>query len=338
MKTKNNPETLQKQSVLSKLTGSSNFGIFMALVVMVIIFTSMKSSYLSKANILNILISCSIVGLVAIGETYLMIAGQIDMSPGSISAFSGVLVAVLLKAGWPMVPAIAVTLCAGVLIGLLNAFLVTKLEISFFIATLATQSIFRGLAFIICGGKSIGVNNQAFLKIGTTRIGGVALPIIIFLVLFLIFAIILEKTRFGRSIYMVGGNKNAARLAGIQSDKVITKLFVLSGVLASLGGIILAARMNSGQPSASEGLEFDAVTGCVLGGIAMSGGIGSMTGAFIGLMIMQGFGNGLSVLGVQSFWQKVAKGLLLIAALAFDLWRKKKREKDMLRKMEQGNH
>lgn len=165
-----------------------------------------------------------------------------------------------------------------------------------------------------------------------------ALPIIIFLVLFLIFAIILERTRFGRSIYMVGGNKNAARLAGIQSDKVITKLFVLSGVLASLGGIILAARMNSDQPSASEGLEFGAVTGCVLGGFAMSGGIGSMTGAFIGLMIMQGFGNGLSVLGVQSFWQKVAKGLLLIAALAFDLWRKKKREKDMLRKMEQDNH
>lgn len=216
MKTKHTTDTLAQRSVLSKLTGSSNFGIFMALVVMCVIFTCLKGSYLSKANILNILISCSIVGLVAIGETYLMIAGQIDMSPGSISAFSGVLVAVLLKAGWPMIPAIAVTLLAGVAIGYLNAFLVTKLEISYFIATLATQSIFRGLAFIICGGKSIGVSHKTFLKIGTTRIGGVALPIIIFLVLFLVFAIILEKTRFGRSVYMVGGNQNAARLAGIQ--------------------------------------------------------------------------------------------------------------------------
>ncbi len=278
------------------------------------------------------------VGLVAIGETYLMIAGQIDMSAGSVGAFSGVLVAVLLKAGWALVPAVAVTLFVGMLIGLLNAFLVTRMEISFFIATLATQSIFRGLAFIVCGGKSIGVSHKVFLKLGTTQVFGISLPIILFLVFFIAFAIILAKTRFGRSIYMVGGNQDAARLAGIQPKTVVTKLFVLSGLMASLGGIILAARMNSGQPSACEALEFDAVTGCVLGGIAMSGGIGNMTGAFIGLLIMQGFGNGLSVLGVQSFWQKVAKGMLLIVALAFDLWRRKKREHDMLRKMEEGNN
>ena len=323
----------KQPSLLGKVTGSSNFGIFIALVLMVVVFTVMKNSYFSKNNIMNILVSCSVVGLVAIGETYLMIAGQIDMSCGSVSAFSGVLVALLLQDGWGMVPAILVTLLVGVVIGLVNAFLVTKMEISFFIATLATQSIFRGLAFIIGGGKSIGVSNQAFLKIGTTRILGIYLPIIIFLV----FALILAKTRFGRSVYMVGGNKTAARLAGIQPKKVVGGLFVLSAVMAALGGIILAARMNSGQPSASEALEFDAVTGCVLGGIAMSGGIGNMTGAFIGLLIMQGFNNGLSVLGVQSFWQEVAKGLLLIVALAFDLLRRKQREREMLRKMEEGN-
>lgn len=327
----------KQPSLLGKVTGSSNFGIFIALVLMVVVFTVMKNSYFSKNNIMNILVSCSVVGLVAIGETYLMIAGQIDMSCGSVSAFSGVLVALLLQDGWGMVPAILVTLLVGVVIGLVNAFLVTKMEISFFIATLATQSIFRGLAFIIGGGKSIGVSNQAFLKIGTTRILGIYLPIIIFLVFFLVFALILAKTRFGRSIYMVGGNKTAARLAGIQPKKVVGGLFVLSAVMAALGGIILAARMNSGQPSASEALAFDAVTGCVLGGIAMSGGIGNMTGAFIGLLIMQGFNNGLSVLGVQSFWQEVAKGLLLIVALAFDLLRRKQREREMLRKMEESN-
>lgn len=258
----------KQPSLLGKVTGSSNFGIFIALVLMVVVFTVMKNSYFSKNNIMNILVSCSVVGLVAIGETYLMIAGQIDMSCGSVSAFSGVLVALLLQDGWGMVPAILVTLLVGVVIGLVNAFLVTKMEISFFIATLATQSIFRGLAFIIGGGKSIGVSNQAFLKIGTTRILGIYLPIIIFLVFFLVFALILAKTRFGRSIYMVGGN---------------------------------------------------------------------MTGAFIGLLIMQGFNNGLSVLGVQSFWQEVAKGLLLIVALAFDLLRRKQREREMLRKMEESN-
>ena len=301
---------------------------------MVVVFTIMKRSYFSMQNILNILVSCSIVGLVAIGETYLMIAGLIDLAPGSISAFSGVLVAILLKANWPMIPAILVTLIVGAIAGAINALLINELEISYFIATLATQSIFRGLAFIICGGKSIGITNQAFLKIGTTRILGFSLPIIIFLVLFILFGIILAKTRFGRAIYMVGGNRNAARLAGIQPKRIMYALYILSAVLAALGGTILASRMNSGQPSASEGLEFDAVTGCVLGGVAMGGGIGSMSGAFIGLLIMQGFANGLSVLNVQSFWQKVAKGLLLIAALGFDFFRKKSRERDMLRAME----
>lgn len=320
-----------KNTIWTSIRKSSNFGIFIALVVMIIIFTCMKNTYVSKANILNILISCSVVGLVAIGETFLMIGGQIDMSCGSVCAFSGVMIAVLLKSGWPMVPAMLAVLVIGACIGLSNAFLVTKLNISFFIATLATQSIFRGLSFIICGGKSVSVTHPAFLKIGSTRFLGISLPIYIFLALIIIFTVILARTRFGRSIYMVGGNTNAARLAGIQSKKVITLLFVLSAVLASMGGIILASRMNSGQPSASEGLEFDAVTGCVLGGVAMSGGIGNMTGALIGLLIMQGFNNGLAILNVQSFWQKVAKGLLLIAALTFDYIRSQQRQKEALK-------
>ncbi len=324
-------KTQNKNNIWTSIRKSSNLGIFIALVIMVIIFTILKSAYLSKANVLNILISCSVVGLVTIGETFLMIAGQIDMSCGSVSAFSGVMVAVLLKAQWPMIPAILLVLAVGACIGLVNAFLVTQLNISFFIATLATQSIFRGLAYIICNGKSISVTHSLFLKIGSTRIFGISMPIYIFLILTVIFAVTLARTRFGRSIYMVGGNSNAARLAGIQSKKVVTFLFALSSVMASIGGIILASRMNSGQPSASDGLEFDAVTGCVLGGVAMSGGIGNMTGALIGLLIMQGFNNGLSILNVQSFWQKVAKGLLLIAALAFDYLRSQQRQREALK-------
>lgn len=324
-------EKNKKNGLLASIQKSSNLGIFIALIIMIAVFTALKSTYISKTNILNILISCSVVGLVAIGETFLMIAGQIDMSCGSISAFSGVLTAVLLKAGWPMVPAILVTLLIGVVIGLVNAVLVTRLNISFFIATLATQSIFRGLAFIICGGKSVAVTHQLFLKIGSKRFFGISLPIYIFLTLMIIFTVLLARTRFGRSIYMVGGNANAARLAGIQSKRMITFLFILSAVLSAMGGIILASRMNSGQPSASEGLEFDAVTGCVLGGVAMSGGIGNMTGALIGLLIMQGFSNGLAVLNVQSFWQKVAKGLLLIVALTFDYVRNQRRQKEALK-------
>lgn len=321
----------EKNNFLVTIRKSSNFGIFIALVLMVLVFTLLKSTYLSRANILNILVSCSVVGLVAIGETLLLICGQCDMSSGSVSAFSGVLIAVLLKAGFPMIPSVLLVLGIGCAIGLFNALLVTKLNINYFITTLATQSIFRGLAYIICGGKSIAITHSTFLKIGTTRILGISLPVYIFLIMFAFFSVILVRTRFGRSIYMVGGNSNAARLAGIQSKKIITLLFALTSMLASLGGIILAARMNSGQPSASKGLEFDAITGCILGGVAMSGGIGNMTGALIGLLVMQGFANGLAVLNVQSFWQEVAKGLLLIVALTFDFVRNRKREKEIMK-------
>lgn len=323
----------EKQSLWIKIKKSDKLALIIALLVMVIVFTVLKPSFLTYNNLINILVASSIVGLVAVGETFLMIAGQIDMSPGSVSAFSGVLAALLLKQGVPAAVTILIVLVMGALIGTLNATLVVRLEINFFIATLATQSIFRGLAYIICGGKSIAVTNPAFLKIGITNVFGIPLPVIIFLLVIIVFGIILARTRFGKSVYMIGGNRVAARLAGIQGKKNTTLLFILSSMLAALGGAILASRMNSGQPSASEGLEFDAVTGVVLGGVAMSGGIGTMGGVAIGLMIMQGFANGLQVLNVQSFWQKVAKGLLLIAALSFDYLRSKQREKGALKSM-----
>lgn len=323
----------EKGNFFTTIRKSSNFGIFIALVVMMIIFTVLKSTYLSRANVFNILVSCSVVGLVVTGEALLAISGQADLSCGSVSAFSGVLIAILLKAGFPMVPSVIFVLVIGGCIGLFNAFLITKLNINYFITTLATQSIFRGLAYIICNGKSIAITHSAFLKIGTTRIFGVLLPVYIFLIIFAGFAVILVRTRFGRSIYMVGGNSAAARLAGIQAKKIITLLFSLTSMLAALGGVVLASRMNSGQPSASKGLEFDALTSCILGGIAMGGGVGNMTGALIGLFVMQGFANGLAVLNVQSFWQEVASGLLLIVALTFDYVRNKNREKEIMKRL-----
>lgn len=323
----------ENKSLWMKIKKSDKLALIIALIAMVIIFTGLKPSFFTYNNLINILVASSIVGLVAVGETFLMIAGQIDMSPGSVCAFSGVLAALLLKQGVPMPVTILIVLVLGALIGLLNAMLVVRLEINFFIATLATQSIFRGLAYIICDGKSISVTNSSFLKIGITSIFGIPLPVIIFLLVIIVFGVILARTRFGRSVYMIGGNSVAARLAGIQGKKNTTLLFILSSMLAALGGTILASRMNSGQPSASEGLEFDAVTAVVLGGVAMSGGIGTMGGVAIGLMIMQGFTNGLQVLNVQSFWQKVAKGLLLIAALSFDYLRSKQREKGALKSM-----
>lgn len=317
----------EKQSILKSILKSDKLGLIIAMIIMIIVFQVLTGGkFFTGKNIINILIASSIVGLVTIGESFLLISGQVDLSPGSVAAFSGVLVALLLSWNVPMVLAIIIVIAAGCLVGIFNSLLVTKLKFEPFIGTLATMSIFRGFAFIICGGKAVFVTNKALLKIGVGRLAGIPYPVLIFLVMFLVFALVSSKTRFGRSVYMIGGNANAARLAGINSFWVRARLYMLTSAFAALGGIILAARMSTGQPSASVGLEFDAVTAAVLGGIAMSGGIGSLTGSLIGLFIMMGFNNGLMILNVQSFWQTVARGVLLIAALSFDYYRNKQRE------------
>lgn len=312
---------------ISQVMKSEKLGLLLALCIIVVIFSMLTdNNYFTINNIRNILIASSIVGLVAIGEGFLLISGQVDLSPGSVAAFSGVLVSLLLSMGMSMWIAILIVILCGIVIGFLNSLMVTKLHFEPFIATLASMSIFRGFAYIICDGKSIFVTDQAFLKMGVGRIIGIPIPVLICIAMFFIFGVILNRTKFGRSVYMIGGNANAARLAGIRANIVRAKLFMMTSAFAALGGIILAARMSSGQPSASNGLEFDAVTACVLGGMAMSGGVGTLSGAFIGLLIMQGFNNGLMMLNVQSFWQTVARGVLLIVALTFDFVRVQQRE------------
>ncbi|GHV80588.1 L-arabinose ABC transporter permease AraH [Spirochaetia bacterium] len=315
-------------SVLKQIVSSDKIGLIAALALVIAVFTYLTNgNFISKGNIINILIASAIVGMVVIGECYLLITGHVDLSPGSVAAFSGVLVSILLKNGFPLAPAIVIVVIVGMLVGWINALLVNRLKLEAFIATLATMSIFRGLAFIICNGKAVFVTSSAFLKMGSGRFLGIPIPVIIFVISFIVFMIILDRTRFGRNVYMVGGNATAARLAGINAQKLRTKIYMMTAGFAALGGIIQAGRMSSGQPSTSEGLEFDAVTAVVLGGVAMAGGVGTLSGALIGLFIMQGFNNGLMMMNVPSFWQTVSRGLLLIAALSFDYIRNRKRKK-----------
>ncbi|GHV73984.1 L-arabinose ABC transporter permease AraH [Spirochaetia bacterium] len=315
-------------SVLKQIVSSDKIGLIAALALVIAVFTYLTNgNFISKGNIINILIASAIVGMVVIGECYLLITGHVDLSPGSVAAFSGVLVSILLKNGFPLAPAIVIVVIVGMLVGWINALLVNRLKLEAFIATLATMSVFRGLAFIICNGKAVFVTSSAFLKMGSGRFLGIPVPVIIFVISFIVFMIILDRTRFGRNVYMVGGNATAARLAGINAQKLRTKIYMMTAGFAALGGIIQAGRMSSGQPSTSEGLEFDAVTAVVLGGVAMAGGVGTLSGALIGLFIMQGFNNGLMMMNVPSFWQTVSRGLLLIAALSFDYIRNRKRKK-----------
>ena len=317
----------KKVTLVKSVLLSEKIGLIAALLVVMVVFIILTDgNFISYNNIINILIMSSIVGMVVIGECYLLITSHVDLSPGSVAAFSGVLVALLLRNGMPLLPAILIVVAIGLCVGVINSLLVNLLKFEAFIATLATMSIFRGLAFIICEGKAVFITNANFLKLGSGRIMGIPIPVIIFLVSFITFMVLLDRTRFGRSVYMVGGNTTAARLAGLNAQTLRTKLYMITSGFAALGGVIQTGRMSSGQPMTSEGLEFNAITAVVLGGVAMAGGRGTLSGALIGLFIMQSFNNGLMMLNIPSFWQTVSRGLLLIAALSIDYIRSRSKK------------
>jgi len=312
----------KNESVIARFFASPMAGMTIAIVAMFVGFAFTAPNFFLPANFLNILIASSVMGLVAVGESYLIIAGQIDLSPGALSAFSGMVMAVLLKKGMAPLAAMPLTLLIGAGIGYLNATLVNRLKLQPFIATLATSSLFRGLAFIINAGKTEQIFDKRFLALGIERFLGLPISVWVLLLVLAVFTILLRYTTFGRNVYIIGGNPIAARLAGINAQRLVTILYVMCAALTSLGGVMLAARMNAGQPTASNGLEFDAITAAVLGGVAFSGGSGSMLGTILGIFILVGFNNGLLLMNVPSFWQYVARGGLLVVALSFDTIRK----------------
>lgn len=322
-------EKKEKSGILQVISGEK-LVLLIAIIAVFALFTILNRNYLTWANFVNILVAASLVGLVAIGHTYLIIAMQNDLSPGSLAALSGVVVALLLQKGMPIPVAIIITLGVGVLIGFFNAWMVNSIKIEAFIATLVTQMICRGFAYIICDGKPVAISNQAFNKMGNFRIIGIPVAVWVMVICLIIFGFILARTKFGRSVYAIGGSQEAARLAGLNPRRIVLICFIMIGALTSLGGVIFASRMNAGQPAANVNLEFDAITAVVLGGTSFSGGVGDMVGTVLGIILIQSFNTGLTMVNVSSFWQYVARGALLLFALTSDYIRKQRREKELL--------
>ena len=317
----------------SKLKINGNLVVLLfALVAVIIVFSLINKNYFTTTNMVNILTSAALIGLVAIAHTYLIIEGQNDLCPGSLCAFCGVFAALMVSKGMPFFAAVLLTLCAGAVVGMCNALMVNKLHLEAFIATLVTQSIMRGFAYIICGGKSVGITNKTFIWVGKTRLLGLPFSVWLMIVAVVIGGVVLARTRFGRSVYAIGGNAQAARLAGINPQRVVTISFVLMGLLCALGGIVYVARLQSGQPAANVNLEFDAITAVILGGVSFSGGVGNMLGTFIGVILIQSFNTGLNMAGIPNanFWQYVGKGALLLIALAADFVRQTNTQKRLL--------
>ncbi len=305
--------------------------LFVALIGVTAVFTSLNKNFLSTTNLINVLTAASLTGLVAIGHTYLIIAGLNDLSAGSLAAFSGVVAALLVSnMGIGFWPTLIITMVIAALVGAFNAWMVNNIKLEPFIATLVTQAIFRGFAYILCDGKAVFITNETFINIGKGRFLNIPYTVWILIVAYIVFGIILAKTKFGRSIYAIGGNKDAARLAGLNPKRIVLISYMMMGALCALGGVVLAARMNSGQPAACVNLEFDAITAVILGGVSFSGGVGNLGGTILGVLLIQAFNTGLTMVQVPSFWQFVARGALLLIALAIDYVRKSNREKRMI--------
>ncbi len=303
-----------------------------AIVLVFILFTVLNKNYFSWTNIINILVAATLTGSIAIGHTFLIISGENDLGPGSYAGFSGVLLGVLLDKGFHPLVAIAIIIGIAICIGCFNSFNINVIGLTAFIGTFISQSIFRGLAFIICHGKSMRIVHPILTAIGKARaFNAIPWNVIVLLILFVIFGFILAKTRFGRSIYAIGGNREAARLAGLNGKKIKTILFIMVAILSSLGGVVLACRMNVGAPAACMGSEFDSITAVIIGGTSFAGGVGNMIGSFLGMILIQSFNTGLTMVQIDTYWQYVARGVLLLLALSMDRYTTKKRERDMLR-------
>jgi ribose transport system permease protein len=308
-----------------KLLANNDIVMLIVLIAIIILFTLINPNFFSFKNMMNIFYAASIIGLLAIGMTYLMIAGHIDLSCGTVAGLSGVIISVLLRdtdiSAWPV--AFVITLAIALGVGFANAVLVNVFELQPFIATLAMSSVCTGASYLLSSGRAVLISNQSLMRIGSGRVFGVPITVIILVIFFIVFGYILARTVFGRSVYMIGGNVTAAKLAGLNPKRLAMSCYLMSAGIAALAGVLLTARMHSAMPGAGSGGEFDAITAAVLGGVAFTGGRGNLVGCFIGLIIIQAFANGLTVLGVNSFWQVVAKGILLIAALVFDYIRRR---------------
>ncbi|MDR1299535.1 MAG: ABC transporter permease [Oscillospiraceae bacterium] len=303
-----------------KFFGSKMFTLLLILAIIVIIFSVFSGgAFLQLKNIRSIVNNMVVVTFLTIGASLLLISGNIDLSTGAIGTLCGILLSQLLVSGAPWPVAALASIAAGAAFGALNAVLINELRFQAFIATMAVASIAEGLTYAVSGAKSIKIKDAAIVALGSKSLFGV-IPITIFVALaaFLIYGTILNKTKFGRSVYLIGGNWHAARLSGLHPKKISYILFTNSGALGGLAGILLAARLRTGTVQGIINSQFSGMTAAILGGVSFGGGAGGLGGVFIGLLILNSFNNGTMVIGVTTYWQTVASGLLLFLALTFD--------------------
>lgn len=297
----------------------NQFGVFIAFLLICVLLSVLSPNFLTVQNVLNIFRQISINGILAIGVTFVIIAGGIDLSLGSVVALTGVVAALFAQnATFALIVPLLLGILTGIAVGTVNGLVITKGKTAPFIVTLGMMTIARGLALVISDGRPISNLSTGFKAIGSKNILFIPLPVIIFLVVIILAAVVLNRTQIGRYIYAVGGNEQAARASGINVNSIKMFAYIICSGLAGLAGILLASRITTGQPNAGVSYELDAIAAVVIGGTSLSGGVGKITGTVIGALIIGVINNGLDLMNISSYYQQIIKGLIIIAAVLID--------------------
>lgn len=296
----------------------SKFGIFIILLTTIIVGAFCSDIFLTGGNLINVVRQNVTIGIVACGSLMVLISGEVDLSPGSVAAFSGCVAAMIMVKTGSVLLALLAGLLIGTTFGWVNGFVITKFGIPSFIMTLATQLAARGAILAITDAKPFsGLGNMTWF--GQGYVGPIPVPVILWLIMIVFTWLILNKLRFGRHLYAVGGNSDAAKASGIRVDSIKRRAFAFAGAMAGLGGVILMARVNSGQPTGGEALEFDAITAVIIGGTSMSGGVGNIYGTVAGALFVGFLTNIMTITNVNSYYQKIVQGIIIAIAVIIDV-------------------
>lgn len=284
-----------------------------------VILSFISSNFLTVTNLLNVVRQIAVNGILAIGMTIVCLTGGIDLSVGSIVAFSGIIAAGLLRdTSYPIIVIVLAAIVVGAVCGLYNGYFVAYWNAAPFVVTLSMMTIARGLTYVYSDGRPISNLRTEFLTIGKGSIAGIPIPTLILAVVFILGSIMLSKLKFGRYVYAVGGNENAAMVSGINVKRIKMMVYVLSGIACGIAAIILTARVSAGLPQAGESYELDAIAATVIGGTSLSGGRGRLWGTIVGAVLLGIVNNGLDLLNVSSFYQQIVKGLIILGAILID--------------------
>jgi L-arabinose transport system permease protein len=313
--TRDTPEARRRALLWQLVDDYSLIGIF---IVLFAVLSATVQYFFSWDNVVGLALSVSQIGMVSCTMMFCLASRDFDLSVGSTVAFAGVFCAIVSNATGSVSVGIASAIVAGALVGFVNGVVIAKLKINALITTLATMEIVRGLAFIASHGQAVGVTSEAFFTLGSSQVLGLPVPVWITLACFVVFGVLLNKTIYGRNTLAIGGNPDAARLAGVAVDRVRIAIFLIQGLVAALAGIILASRMTSGQPNAGEGFELNVISACVLGGVSLMGGRATISGVLVGVLIMGTVQNAMSLMNIDAFYQYLVRGAILLIAVLVD--------------------